>query len=223
MLIASGYSALTFFFYFRINSAACANDIHQLSFCSLYHRRHVYCYSFPFLHTPRDVDIAMQSLFLHCLHHTFIVVLSSPGMQTSDNKFVCRACNKVFPLQRLLNRHIKCHSDYKRYLCSFCGKGFNDTFDLKRHTRTHTGMYRVSLVIHTHTYKYVPVLGDTCTLLTVSHILMLCMSILRVVYEYMTSIDSIYFILYTTGLVLSTRHKSLSSPCIWSIRSAQNP
>ncbi|KAI0232510.1 hypothetical protein LSAT2_017160 [Lamellibrachia satsuma] len=62
------------------------------------------------------------------------------GMQTSDNKFVCRACNKVFPLQRLLNRHIKCHSDYKRYLCSFCGKGFNDTFDLKRHTRTHTGV-----------------------------------------------------------------------------------
>ncbi|XP_055335833.1 transcription factor ovo-like homolog lin-48 [Paramacrobiotus metropolitanus] len=28
----------------------------------------------------------------------------------------------------------------KRFLCSFCGKGFNDTFDLKRHTRTHTGV-----------------------------------------------------------------------------------
>ena len=35
---------------------------------------------------------------------------------------------------------MKCHSDTKRYLCTFCGKGFNDTFDLKRHTRTHTGM-----------------------------------------------------------------------------------
>ena len=34
---------------------------------------------------------------------------------------------------------MKCHSDVKRYLCTFCGKGFNDTFDLKRHTRTHTG------------------------------------------------------------------------------------
>ncbi|ALC48255.1 ovo [Drosophila busckii] len=43
-------------------------------------------------------------------------------------------------LQRLLNRHMKCHSDIKRYLCTFCGKGFNDTFDLKRHTRTHTGV-----------------------------------------------------------------------------------
>uniref|UniRef100_A0A182SHF5 C2H2-type domain-containing protein n=3 Tax=Cellia TaxID=44534 RepID=A0A182SHF5_9DIPT len=35
---------------------------------------------------------------------------------------------------------MKCHSDVKRYLCTFCAKGFNDTFDLKRHTRTHTGV-----------------------------------------------------------------------------------
>ncbi len=34
---------------------------------------------------------------------------------------------------------MKNHSRLKRYLCTFCGKGFNDTFDLKRHTRTHTG------------------------------------------------------------------------------------
>uniref|UniRef100_A0A3Q3X1N7 C2H2-type domain-containing protein n=1 Tax=Mola mola TaxID=94237 RepID=A0A3Q3X1N7_MOLML len=26
------------------------------------------------------------------------------------------------------------------HLCNFCGKGFNDTFDLKRHVRTHTGV-----------------------------------------------------------------------------------
>ena len=36
---------------------------------------------------------------------------------------------------------MKCHFDTKRYLCTFCGKGFNDTFDLKRHTRTHTGTF----------------------------------------------------------------------------------
>ncbi|KDR14571.1 Protein ovo [Zootermopsis nevadensis] len=55
-------------------------------------------------------------------------------------KYSCRMCSKTFGLQRLLNRHMKCHSDIKRYLCTFCGKGFNDTFDLKRHTRTHTGV-----------------------------------------------------------------------------------
>lgn len=60
-------------------------------------------------------------------------------IEDDSSKFVCRVCSKTFSLQRLLNRHMKCHSDVKRYLCTFCGKGFNDTFDLKRHTRTHTG------------------------------------------------------------------------------------
>jgi len=64
-----------------------------------------------------------------------------PARPESDpSKFQCRLCSKIFTLQRLLNRHMKCHSDTKRYLCTFCGKGFNDTFDLKRHTRTHTGV-----------------------------------------------------------------------------------
>ena len=61
--------------------------------------------------------------------------------ESDPSKFQCRMCTKTFSLQRLLNRHMKCHSDTKRYLCTFCGKGFNDTFDLKRHTRTHTGKY----------------------------------------------------------------------------------
>ncbi|XP_055599441.1 transcriptional regulator ovo-like [Uranotaenia lowii] len=76
-------------------------------------------------------------------HHTKLlqsteVIKADDG--SDQNKFVCRICQKSFTLQRLLNRHMKCHSDVKRYLCTFCGKGFNDTFDLKRHTRTHTGV-----------------------------------------------------------------------------------
>ncbi|XP_046561850.1 zinc finger protein Gfi-1b-like [Haliotis rubra] len=68
------------------------------------------------------------------------ITLSSCGLENDNERYACRICGKLFPLQRLLNRHIKCHSDVKRYLCTFCGKGFNDTFDLKRHTRTHTGV-----------------------------------------------------------------------------------
>ncbi|KAL5275694.1 OVOL1 family protein [Megaselia abdita] len=63
-----------------------------------------------------------------------------PCIDEESSKFSCGICSKSFSLQRLLNRHMKCHSDIKRYLCTFCGKGFNDTFDLKRHTRTHTGV-----------------------------------------------------------------------------------
>ncbi|XP_076252407.1 transcriptional regulator ovo isoform X13 [Rhynchophorus ferrugineus] len=66
--------------------------------------------------------------------------VTSVTTEDGQTTFCCKVCNKTFALQRLLNRHMKCHSDVKRYLCTFCGKGFNDTFDLKRHTRTHTGV-----------------------------------------------------------------------------------
>ena len=79
-------------------------------------------------------------------------------MQTEDGSFLCRVCGKTFPLQRLLNRHIKCHSDIKRYLCTFCGKGFNDTFDLKRHTRTHTGKFKSK--IHTFFFSTSKILAE---------------------------------------------------------------
>jgi ovo-like protein len=70
---------------------------------------------------------------------------SKSSIMGPNGRFTCHLCSKSFSLQRLLNRHMKCHSDVKRYLCTFCGKGFNDTFDLKRHTRTHTGIYSICL------------------------------------------------------------------------------
>ncbi|MEQ2303144.1 hypothetical protein AMECASPLE_013685 [Ameca splendens] len=62
-----------------------------------------------------------------------------PRSTPVSGDFGCSLCHKIFPLQRMLTRHLKCHSVVKRHPCRFCGKGFNDTFDLKRHMRTHTG------------------------------------------------------------------------------------
>ncbi|XP_041357608.1 LOW QUALITY PROTEIN: uncharacterized protein LOC121374569 [Gigantopelta aegis] len=73
-----------------------------------------------------------------------------------SGKYMCNVCQKEFGLQKtvsfegansfifkLTHKEATVQRRQKRYLCSFCVKPthrFNDTFDLKRHTRIHTGV-----------------------------------------------------------------------------------
>lgn len=66
----------------------------------------------------------------------------------------CQVCQKKFTTARMLKRHVKCHSETKKYSCEHCGKGFNDTFDLKRHVRTHTGKF-MFIIMYIYMFKYV--------------------------------------------------------------------
>ncbi|RXN00520.1 Transcription factor Ovo-like 2 [Acipenser ruthenus] len=61
------------------------------------------------------------------------------GSCSADKPFTRTVCSKALRKQ-CSTGILKCHRLVKSHLCTFCGKGFNDTFDLKRHIRTHTGI-----------------------------------------------------------------------------------
>ena len=92
---------------------------------------HFFIHSHPFLTPHQQQD---------CISNLQNKEQDRKGGESDEAKYKCEICNSSFTLQRLLNRHMKTHSFYKRYHCQFCTKGFNDTFDLKRHIRTHTGI-----------------------------------------------------------------------------------
>nr|KAF6466858.1 ovo like transcriptional repressor 1 [Rousettus aegyptiacus] len=81
------------------------------------------------------------------------------GDSPSGDLFTCHICQKAFTYQRMLNRHMKCHNDVKRHLCTYCGKGFNDTFDLKR--RAALQMQPVRQGLHAALLAGVPPQEDT--------------------------------------------------------------
>ncbi|VDM19973.1 unnamed protein product [Hydatigera taeniaeformis] len=58
--------------------------------------------------------------------------------EKASGGYKCEACGRERQLIREMQQHLLCHSNSKFYLCVRCLKGFNDTFDMKRHTRKHT-------------------------------------------------------------------------------------
>ncbi|XP_014876116.1 zinc finger protein 341 isoform X1 [Poecilia latipinna] len=66
---------------------------------------------------------------------------------TASHSFPCPHCQKVFPCERYLRRHLPTHGVGGRFKCQICKKAFKTEHYLKLHTRIHSGEkpYKCSL------------------------------------------------------------------------------
>merc|ERR1712013_91210 len=61
---------------------------------------------------------------------------SIPSSSTQQKNHRCTVCDKLFPSQSKLSRHMRGHSGEKPHTCSHCGKSFSQKGHLNRHLRT---------------------------------------------------------------------------------------
>ncbi|XP_063720138.1 zinc finger protein 90-like [Symsagittifera roscoffensis] len=63
-----------------------------------------------------------------------------PSPRTSSNeKYVCKFCHRVFPRSSNLTRHLRTHTGEQPYACKYCNRAFSISSNLQRHVRnTHS-------------------------------------------------------------------------------------
>lgn len=66
---------------------------------------------------------------------------------------VCEICKRVYSTKRLLQRHLLTHGE-KKFLCSYCGKGFVRNASLQSHLKVHTGKKPYSCSVCKKTFGY---------------------------------------------------------------------
>ncbi|XP_034039372.1 zinc finger protein 2-like [Thalassophryne amazonica] len=56
-----------------------------------------------------------------------------------DRRYICSYCGKGFPSSRSLETHVRVHTGERPYSCAQCGKRFTQSGHLKTHQSVHTG------------------------------------------------------------------------------------
>lgn len=59
-------------------------------------------------------------------------------LATSSHIYSCTLCDKVFPCERYLRRHLQIHSEAESFTCNVCKKGFKTESYLKVHMIVHS-------------------------------------------------------------------------------------
>ena len=58
---------------------------------------------------------------------------------TAKRTFMCKHCSKCFRRAWELRRHTRTHTGERPFKCNYCGKGFSDVRNQRRHERQHSG------------------------------------------------------------------------------------
>lgn len=98
---------------------------------------HQYSHSLLPQHSPRKDSTVYKCV--KCVNR-----YSTPGalehhLQTATHNFPCPHCQKVFPCERYLRRHLPTHGSGGRFKCQVCKKFFRREHYLKLHAHIHSG------------------------------------------------------------------------------------
>ncbi|XP_066054692.1 zinc finger protein 341 isoform X2 [Chamaea fasciata] len=98
---------------------------------------HQYSHSLLPQHSPKK-DMAVYKC-VKCVNKYSTPEALEHHLQTATHNFPCPHCQKVFPCERYLRRHIPTHGGGSKFKCQICKKFFRREHYLKLHAHIHSG------------------------------------------------------------------------------------
>lgn len=98
---------------------------------------HQYSHSLLPQHSPRKDSTVYKCV--KCVNKYSTPEALEHHIQTATHSFPCPHCQKVFPCERYLRRHLPTHGSGGRFRCQICKKFFRKEHYLKLHAHIHSG------------------------------------------------------------------------------------
>lgn len=98
---------------------------------------HQYSHSLLPQHSPRKDSTVYKCV--KCVNKYSTPEALEHHVQTATHSFPCPHCQKVFPCERYLRRHLPTHGSGGRFRCQICKKFFRKEHYLKLHAHIHSG------------------------------------------------------------------------------------